>query len=499
MNISNSEFSQTNRSAIPRTTWLALGVLLVGAFMALLDTTIVNVAIPTIQADLHASEATLSWIISGYALAFGLMLIPAGRAGDRFGHKWIFIIGLVVFTLSSFACGRAQTSGQLVIGRVVQGLGGGIYYASITALIQLMFVPAQRGRALAYLSAVIGFATALGPLAGGLIIEYFGEGSGWRLIFDVNIPIGIVAIVAAFRVLPGGSDADQLALDPIGLALLTAGLVALLVPLIMGQDQGWPLWTVASLVGSLVLIVLFALWELRVARAGGSPLVPPRLFSHWSFTGGTVLAMVYFAAFTGIFFAFALFWQVGLGNSALESGLLVMPFAIGSIVGASQSDKLANRYGRASLTAGVGMVAAALFVVFLILTFIEPVDLNRWQFLPPLFVGGIGSGLFIAPNVRFIVATVEREDAGAASGVLGTVQRIGSAIGIAVIGSVLFGTLDVQDGPNALANAYGRSIQYAIGVSVLLTVLAFLLAFAVPGAPDDAAERDPAEIAPDVG
>jgi len=488
-----------SQTSVARTTWFALAVLMTGSFMALLDTTIVNVAIPTIRADLNASEATLSWIISGYALAFGLMLIPAGRAGDRYGHKWIFIVGLSIFTLSSFACGRSQTSTQIVAARVVQGLGGGIFYTSITALIQLMFMPHQRGKAFGYLAAVIGFATALGPLVGGLIIEYAGTHNGWRLIFDVNVPIGIVAIVAAFRLLPGGHKADRLAVDPIGLILLTAGLVALLVPLIMGQDRGWPFWTFVSLAGSLGLIVLFAYWELRLTRGGGTPLVPPRLFAYWSFTGGSLLAMVYFAAFTGIFFAFALLWQVGLGHSALQSGLLVMPWAIGSIVGASQSDKLAKRYGRASLTAGVGIVAVALAAVFLILNLVAPVDLTRWYFTLPFFAGGVGSGMFIAPNARFIVATVDREDAGAASGVLGTMQRIGSAIGIAVIGSVLFGTLHMQEGPNALANAFGRSTRDAIGVSVILAIISFLLAFAVPGAPDDAAEEDAAAFAPDAG
>lgn len=231
---------------------------------------------------------------------------------------------------------------------------------------------------------------------------------------------------------------------------------------------------------------------------GGAPLVPPRLFAHWSFTGGSLLAMVYFAAFTGIFFTLALLWQAGLGESALQSGLLVMPFAIGSIVGASQSDKLANRYGRASLTAGLGLVTAGLFVVFLILNFIQPVDLNRWYFLPPLFVGGIGSGMFIAPNARFIVATVAREDAGAASGVLGTMQRIGSAIGIAVIGSVLFGTLHFQAGPDAVANAFGHSARNATAVSVVLCFLSFLLAFAVPGSPERS-DAPAADFVPDAG
>jgi EmrB/QacA subfamily drug resistance transporter len=484
---------------IPRTTWLALAVLLSGAFMALLDTTIVNVAIPTIRTDLDASEATLSWIISGYALAFGLMLIPAGRVGDRFGHKWIFIAGLTIFTASSLACGLAQNSDQIVAARVVQGLGGGIFYTSITALIQLMFLPHLRGKAFALLGAVIGFATALGPLVGGLIIEFAGSDHGWRLIFGVNLPIGIVAIAAAFRLLPVGGNADRLAVDPIGLVLLTAGLVTLLVPLIMGEDKGWPVWTYCSLVVSAVLIVVFGIWELRVSRSGGTPLVPPRLFAYRSFTGGSVLAMVYFAAFTGVFFTLSILWQLGLGESALQSGLLIMPFAVGSIIGASQSDKLANRYGRAALTAGLGLVTGGLFVVFLILASVDPVDLSRWYFLPPLFVGGIGSGMFIAPNARFIVATVAREDAGAASGVLGTMQRIGSAIGIAIIGSVLFGTLHFEEGPNAAANAFGHSARQATAVSAALCLIAFLLAFTVPGAPSDRPAGPAADVVPDAG
>lgn len=485
--------------AASRERWLALAVLLSGAFMALLDTTIVNVAIPTIRTELHASEATLSWIISGYALAFGLVLIPAGRVGDRYGHKWIFIVGLTIFTIGSLACGLAQDSHQIVVARVVQGLGGGIFYTSINALIQLMFLPRERGKAFALLGAVIGFATALGPLVGGLIIELAGSVHGWRLIFGVNIPIGVVAIVAAFRLLPAGGNADRLAVDPLGLMLVTAALVTLLVPLIMGEDEGWPLWTRLSLAASAVLFVLFGLWELRVSRTGGVPLVPPRLFTFRSFTGGSVLAMVYFAAFTGVFFILSILWQLGLGHSALQSGLLVMPFAVGSIVGASQSNKLANRYGRAALTAGLGLVTAGLSVVFLILTLIDPVNLNRWYFLPPLFVGGIGSGMFIAPNARFVVATVDRADAGAASGVLGTMQRIGSAIGIAIIGSVLFGTLHFEKEPDAVANAFGRSAQQAMAVSAILCLIAFLLAFAVPGSASDLSGLPQAAPAPDAG
>jgi EmrB/QacA subfamily drug resistance transporter len=343
-----------------RRNWFALAVLLVGAFMALLDTTIVNVAIPTIRASIGASNTTLSWIISGYALAFGLALIPAGRVGDRIGHKWVFIAGLSLFTVASLACGLAHDDGQLIAARAVQGLGGGMFFTPITALIQLMFSDRQRARALAIMGATIGVSTALGPLTGGVIIEAFGSNLGWRLVFGANIPIGVLAVVAAFLVLPAGAEDTDIPADWLGLVLLSAGLVALLTPLIEGQQAGWPWWTYATMTGGLVLLALFGLWERRVANTRGHPLVPPRLFTHPSFTGGVLLALVYFAAFTSIFFTIALLWQAGLGHSALQSGLVVVPFAIGLVIGAAQSDKLALRFGRSVLIVGLALVAVGI-------------------------------------------------------------------------------------------------------------------------------------------
>ena len=465
-----------------RNKWLALAVLLIGAFMALLDTTIVNVAIPTIRSSIGASNATLSWIVSGYALAFGLALIPAGRVGDRLGHKWVFIAGLSLFTIASLACGLAQDDGQLIAARAVQGLAGGMFFTTITALIQLMFADRERGRAFAILGATIGFSTALGPLVGGLIIQAFGAETGWRLVFGVNIPIGIVAVGAAAVFLPSGAESTDSAADWLGLALLTAGLVALLTPLIEGQQEGWPSWTYVSMVGGAVLIALFALWERRLEKLEGNPLVPPRLFAHSSFTGGVLLALVYFAAFTSIFFTIALLWQAGLGHSALQSGLVAMPFAVGSIIGAARSDVLAARFGRSVLICGLGLVAAGITAVWLMLAHTAPTAYSGWELLAPLLIAGIGSGLFIAPNSDFIVATVERRDAGAASGVIGTMQRIGSAVGIAVIGTVLFGTLHVVPGPDAVAVAFAHSATMAMGVSAALSVVAFGLAFDLPRA-----------------
>ncbi|QAY63030.1 MFS transporter [Xylanimonas allomyrinae] len=479
-----SDITTTLPFSVPRRTWLSLSVLLLGVAMALLDTTIVNVALPTIRESLSASESTLSWIISGYALAFGLALIPAGRIGDRFGHAWMFIGGLACFTLASLWCGLATGPTSLIVARVVQGLAGGAFFPAVTALIQLMFPGPLRGRAFAVMGATIGFSTALGPIVGGLLIEAFGTGDGWRTIFFVNLPFGVVAVTAAIWLLPrvvAGSQARGV--DVLGLVLLAGSLVAILVPLIQGEDAGWPLWTWLSIAGGVVLLAVFGLWEVAVTRRGGTPLVPPRLFAHGHFTGGVILALVYFAAFTSIFFTISILWQAGLGHTALESGLVSIPFAIGSIIGASQSDRLSARLGRTVLVVGTGMVALGLVAVWVILRTVDAADLTHWILLPPLLVAGIGSGMFIAPNAQFIVATVDRSEAGAASGVVGTAQRVGSAAGIAVIGSVLFGSLDFPQGrptPAVVADVFTHAAATAMVVSAALAVLAFALVFALP-------------------
>jgi len=439
--------------------WASLAVLLIGLFMSLLDTTIVNVALPTIRDSINADEATLAWIISGYALAFGLVLIPAGRIGDRIGHKWVFITGLALFTAASLFAGLAQDSTQLIVARVLQGIGGGIFFPPVTAFIQLLFPPMKRGKAFAILGAVLGVSSALGPVVGGLLIQAFGEESGWRYIFFVNLPIGVLGLAAAAMVLPKLAAGAKTAMDLVGLVLLAGSLVAILVPLIQGQDEGWPLWTYLSIAGGLVGLVLFALWERRVAARGGSPLVPPHLFSHPAFTGGTILALVYFAAFTSIFFTISLLWQAGLGHTALESGLVSIPFAIANIVGASQSDRVAQRLGRGVLVLGAVLVTIGLFALWLLFLNVPGTELTSWMLLGPLAIAGLGNGFFIAPNSRFIVATVDNTEAGAASGVIGTMQRIGSAIGIAVVSSVLFGVANLA--------AVGDEIKERVGSAIV--------------------------------
>ncbi|ROQ40083.1 EmrB/QacA subfamily drug resistance transporter [Frondihabitans sp. PhB188] len=487
--------------AIPKTAWRSLVVLLMGMFIALLDTTIVNVALPTIRTSLDASESTISWIISGYALAFGLALIPAGRIGDRIGHKWVFFSGIALFTAASFACGISQTDEQLVIFRVIQGLAGGIYVPAVTAFIQLLFPPQARGKAFAIMGSVIGVSSALGPIVGGLLIQAFGDTDGWRTVFYVNLPIGVATLILAAIWLPKrdrSAPRPPAGLDWIGVILVSAALVALLVPLIQGQQAGWPIWTYLTIAGGVVLLALFGLWEVRVSRSGRSPLVPPSLFRHPQFTGGLILALVYFAAFTSIFFTISLLWQTGLQHTALESGAVTIPFAVGSILGSSQSNRLSQRLGRTVLIIGTALVAIGLIVIWLLLVNVSGQDLTSWMLLAPLFVAGLGNGLFIAPNAQFIVATVDRKDAGSGSAVISAIQRIGSAIGIAVIGSVLFGTFvsptagkptsntpaaiaavkrDVLD---QLATNFTSASAHAMLVSAIFAVAAFVLVFALP-------------------
>lgn len=468
----------------PRKNWLALAVLLGGFFMALVDATIVNVALPSIRTSLNASESTLSWIISGYALTFGLALIPSGRIGDRFGHKWVFIVGVVLFTAASAYCGIAQNDFDITVGRILQGLAGGIFVPAVGSFIQLLFQGKERGKAFAIMGSVIGISSAIGQIAGGLIIQAFGESEGWRWVFYVNLPIGVLTALFAIRMLPAGdAHADRSnRMDWLGVLLLSGALTAVLIPLIQGQQENWPAWTWITMVAGALGIVVFALWQVFFNRRGGSALVPPRLFHHASFTFGVILALVYFAGFVSIFFTLSLLWQGGLHHTALEAGLLTLPFAVGTAIFSSQSSKWAAKLGRSVLVIGAALVSLGLGATWYMLQNVGIGDLNNWMLLPALFVAGAGNGCFLAPNVQFIVATVENSEAGAASGVVQTAQRIGSAIGVAIIGSILFGALHFGPGttPASIAADFKTGAANAMGMSAILAVVAFALVFSLP-------------------
>jgi EmrB/QacA subfamily drug resistance transporter len=459
--------------------WRAVAVVLVGAFMALLDTTIVTVALPTIRTGLHASPATLEWVVSAYSLAYGLTLVPAGRAGDRFGHKPLFLIGLTIFTLASAACGLAQSQGEIVAARAVQGTGAGIFYPAIAATIQLSFTGAQRSKAFSALGATIGVSIALGPVLGGLIIAGAGARDGWRWVFLVNLLIGAVALPVAARLLPRARSRVRRQFDPVGLCLLAAGLLLLLIPLVEGEQAGWPVWCYACFGGCAAAFALLAWWEVRAERHGGDPLLKPGLLAHSSFSAGTVFAVVYFAGFTSVFFTISILWQEGLARSALTTGLVAVPFSFGSLVSAAVSDKLSAKMGRMVLVTGCAMVGTGLGLAALAIHLTAPLP-GGWYLLGPLLLAGLGSGMVIAPNQDFVLARVPRQDAGTASAILGTAQRAGSAIGVAVIGTVLFGTLHVRSEPNAVAAAFSHSAQLALLANIAFVLVSLILVLALP-------------------
>ncbi|HEY2285273.1 MAG TPA: MFS transporter [Streptosporangiaceae bacterium] len=448
-----------------------LAVVLVGAFMAVLDTTIVNVALPSIALGTHAASADLEWVVSGYALTFGLALVTAGRFGDRFGYKLMFVAGLVVFLVASLACGLAQNSGQLIAARLVQGLGAGIYYPAISATIQRLFAGRQRSRAFGLLGTAVGLSTAIGPLAGGLLIQAAGQQNGWRWVFFINLFIGAAELPAAIRLFPRREHSEEHGLDPVGNLLLAAALLLFLFPLVQGRASGWPAWSWACLGGCAVAGAALAGWEIALSRRGGEPVIQVDLLRNRSFAGGQALAMLYFAGFTSLFFTLSILWQQGLGRSALATGLLVVPFALGSLLSASNSDRFSTRFGRSAILAGIGGMLAGQGLILAVLH-LSPRP-SAWLLTGPLALAGLGNGLVIAPNQDFVLGSVPRREAGTAGGELITAQRVGAAIGIAVIGTALFGS-----GSGGSSGGSGQTMPALVHTAQTATVvnLGFILA-----------------------
>ncbi|MFD7989589.1 MFS transporter [Kitasatospora indigofera] len=487
--------------------WQALAVCLVAGFMTLLDVSIVNVALPSVRAGLGLSESGLQWVLSGYALTFGLALVPAGRLGDARSRRAVFISGLALFTLTSALAGAAQNEGWLIAARLVQGVAGGILVPQVSGFIQELFQGAERGRAFGLLGATIGVSTAVGPLLGGLLIEVFGTADGWRWVFYVNLPIGLVALPLAYRLLPPPSARPARAgkatgrdFDPVGVLLLGAGTVLLLLPLV--EQEQWPgpaKWLLLPV--ALLLLAAFAGWERRYGRRH-EPLVSMNLFRARSYALGTVLSLAYFAGFTAIFFIFTLYLQNGLGYSALAAGLSITPFALGSGAGAAVGGRVVHRFGRPLVTAGLLLVAVGLAVSGGVVHLWSGPQVG-WLTAPPLLLAGIGSGLVISPNQVLTLAEVPVARAGSAGGVLQTAQRIGSAAGIAAVGAVFFTRLDGH--PQDWAGAFQLGLVVAIGfvLLALATALADVLAGGTgrpaPARPPGPGPRLPGPQAPQHG
>ncbi|WP_067908194.1 MFS transporter, partial [Actinomadura rubrobrunea] len=457
--------SQPTAVRCARRRWQALAVCLVAAFMTLLDVSIVNVALPSIRTGLHASESGLQWIVSGYALTFGLVLVSAGRLGDARSRRAVFMAGLALFTASSAVAGVAPTVGWLVAARLVQGAAAGVLQPQTAGLIQQLFVGAERGRAFGALGAVIGIATAVGPLLGGVLIALAGAEDGWRWVFYVNVPVGLAALPLARRLLPPPRFGERRPLDPVGVLLLGVGVVCVMLPFV--QERQWhgagP-WLL--LPAGLALIAVFALWE----RRHPSPIMDMALFRRRSYALGTAVAVLYFAGFTAVFFTYTLYLQIGLGYSALAAGAAMTPFALGSAVAAAVGGRVVARYGRALVAAGLAVVAAGLGAVLAAVE-LRPGPDVAWFTAVPLLVAGAGSGLVIAPNQTITLAEVPHTGGGSAAGVLQTGQRFGAAVGIAATGAVFFAAVARTHGDWAAAFRHGLFVVVGFVLAAFLTAL----------------------------
>lgn len=454
--------------------WRALTVCLVAGFMTLLDVSIVNVALPSMQAGLDASPSQLSWVVSGYALTFGLVLVPAGKLGDTFGTKSMFLAGLALFTLVSLICGLSQSAVWLVCARLAQGAAGGLLNPQVIGMIQRLFVGRERGTAFGLYSAAIGVSTAIGPMVGGLLIQAAGFTHGWRWIFLVNLPIGVIALVLGVRLLPRTEPRGSHRLDVLGVALLGGGVAAIVLPLIEAEQAGgsvnWYLLGVGA-----ALLACFVAWELFYRRRGNEPLVNLGLLRRRSYAVGITIGLCYFAGFTGIFFVLSVYFQNGLGYTALQAGAAGLPFAIGSAVSSALAGRVVYRFGRSMLVlgmiaVGVGLAATALLIRY------DSSPMVWLVILGPLLLAGVGGGMVIGPNQTFTLEEVPTAEGGSAAGVLQTSQRVGSSFGLAVAGSLFFGGLASSGGdfPNSASRGLFGSTAL-VGVALAAGIVGLVL------------------------
>lgn len=467
--------------------WLSLAVLLLAAFMNLVDVTIVNVALPSIQNGLGASYAQAQWVVAGYILTFALGLIPGGRLGDIVGRKRMFMVGVAGFTLASTLCGLTPNPEVLVAARVLQGLMAAAMVPQVLAIIQVSFPPKEWGAAFGLFGAAAGLATVTGPIVGGLLISADLFDLTWRPIFLVNVPVGLITLLAATVLVRESRSPEATSLDLTGVGLVTVGLLLLIYPLVQGRDLGWPTWTLVSMVTAVLVLGLFAVWERRKALANSVPLVSPRLFKQRAFVAGLLITLIFFSGITGFFLVIAVYLQDGLGFTALSSGLTIVPFSVGVFAASTASAMLAPRFGRRVLSAGTLLLAIGMAGMILTLQLYGSA-VTSWELLPALLVAGVGMGLVVAPLFDFILTGVDGRDAGSASGVLNAVQQVGNAVGVAIIGVIFFGALGGQGAlgagavadQDAVAQTFTLAMQRAVGYDIAVFLVCFGLIFLLP-------------------
>lgn len=445
-----------------RTNWWALPVLMASTAMIILDFFVVNVALPSIQKDLHASSTALEWIVAGYGLTFAALLVTAGRLGDRCGRRSMLCTGLALFALASLLCGVAPSAAVLIVARLAQGVGAAMMSTSVLALLGVLYTGTDRVRAISVYGVVMGFAAAGGQLIGGALLQANPAGLGWRTIFLINIPIAVPALLVSRRLVPESRATNTPALDVAGVALVTAGLVALVLPLIQGRQLGWPAWAWASLAVAPVLFAVFAAHQRRLERAGGAPVLAPSVFRNPHLRAGLVTQLAFWCGQAALFLVLALYLQDGRHLDPLHAGLVFSILAASYLATSLRAPALTIRYGREViavgallLAAGEGLLAAAIVLggSFAVLAV-------------GLLVAGAGMGLCVTPLTSVVLAHADPERAGALSGALSTMQQVGNAVGVAVTGAIFFG---------AVSRGVPRAFEIsALELACLLAVVAAL-------------------------
>ncbi len=455
--------------------WAMLPVVLIAMFMAGFDIWAVNVAAPSLQRDLHVGDASLQLIVGGYAFMYAAGMVTGGRLGDQFGYRRLFMIGVVSFVVASLLCGVSQSPGELVAFRLVQGLTGAIMVPQVVALITATFPPHERSRALAWYGATMGVGFVSGQILGGGLIQSDVFGLGWRSIFLVNVPVGIIAVIVASVVVPHARGHHQSRLDPLGAVGISASLALALVPLTLGRDEGWPVWTWVSMAAALPALALTLAWERRLTRRGGEPMVDLALFRDRAFSAGLVLNFAVIFFFGSFMFILTLLLQSGLGQSPLHAGIDNLPLAVLFMVFCLLGARLNARLGARSITLGT-CISGVGVVIFALLALHLGGHLTGWDTAIATTFIGVGQGMTVPSLMSGVLAHIHPQRAGAAAGILTTTQQFAIASGVAIIGAVFYGAL----GATPTRAGFVSAAQVTFWVDLALLAAAAALTFLLP-------------------
>jgi EmrB/QacA subfamily drug resistance transporter len=462
----------------PRRSRFLLPVLFAPIFMVILDVFIVNVTAPSLRADLGASDSEVQWVVAAYLLTYALSLITGGRLGDVYGRRRMFRIGVAGFTVASALCAVAPSPMALIAARLLQGFAGAAMWPQVLAIIQVELAAAERPRAFGLQGLVQGLAAIAGQIVGGGLIALDVLGLGWRTVFLINVPVGLLALLVAGRVVPESRSETARRLDFAGVGLASIALALVMVPLIEGRQLGWPAWLFGALAAAVPVGAAFVAAERRIAARGGSPLAELRLFEARGFRVGVLAALVLYGVIS-FFLWLSIYLQEGLGLSAIASGLAFTPLAVAFVAGSLSGPRLADGVREHLPQIGAVVAAAGLGAMVLVVERSGDGSVSALMIAALVLVGG-GLGLAVPTLIHLVLRTVPTADAGAAAGMLTTAQQLGNALGVAVIGTIFFAALGSRTGPAAFGDAFALTL---VVQAVLALVSAALVARAREPAP----------------